>query len=879
MKKLVLLLFTACFLLVNTKLSAQCANSATLTAGSLTPPGVGLSTTQTYGAGQYMLAFVSAGANYTVTTCGTSSYDTQLTVYNDATGAFYAYNDDFCGLQTSTSFTAPVCGYVRVLLHQYSCNGSGLTTPVTMTMNTAGTVPSLTSPAADVSTCSGVAVSIGNPTPATGGTAPYTYSWLSAAGLSSTTTAVTSATVTVPTTYTVTVTDANSCTVTDDVSITINAPPVVNLGADTAMCPSGTVIFDAGNAGSTYVWNDASVNQTYSATSSGLYYVTVTTPAGCVGNDSINLTINPLPVVDLGNDSLQCGGTILVDAGNAGSTYAWSTTETTQTVSLSATGSYTVTVTSPFGCQANDVINVTIDPLPVVNLGMDTAQCIGTVMIDAGNAGATYLWNDLTTAQTLTASASGTYYVTVTNSFSCSATDSINIAINALPVVNLGADTAQCEGTVVLDAGNAGFDFMWNDSTTMQTMTVSSTGNYAVLVTNPTTGCMQIDSIMVTINTNPVVNLGMDSTQCGGSITLDAGPILLATFEWNDSTTMQTLTAVSSGTYYVTVTDVNGCVSSDSTNLTINSIPVVALGADHSQCDGSYMIDAGNPGMAYSWYNSATTQTITLFSTDTASVTVTDTATGCFGMDTIIVTFGTYPVVNLGSDTTQCAGTVTLDADNAGSTFLWSDMSTSQTLSTTTSGTYSVSVTNAFGCATIDTIVVTINPLPVVGLSSFFSAVCLQAPSFTLTNGSPAGGVYSGTGVSAGMFNPATSGAGTFIVTYTITDGTTGCQNSSSQGLTINDCTGIEEAQSENAVSVYPNPANGMFNVSISNASFSSLNISINDLQGKEVYNSLEKGMGTEYNKQIDVTGLAKGIYYIKLNMDNNMTIKKLIVQ
>ncbi|MGL4599283.1 MAG: hypothetical protein ACRCYO_17305, partial [Bacteroidia bacterium] len=76
---------------------SQCANDNTLVPGNLTPPGPLLSTTATVAANTYMLALVQAGANYSINTCSSSAFDTQLTVYNDATSAFIVYNDDFCG--------------------------------------------------------------------------------------------------------------------------------------------------------------------------------------------------------------------------------------------------------------------------------------------------------------------------------------------------------------------------------------------------------------------------------------------------------------------------------------------------------------------------------------------------------------------------------------------------------------------------------------------------------------------------------------------------------------------------------------------------------------------------------------------------------------
>jgi len=118
--------------------NGQCANDNVLTAGDLTPPGVALTTIQTFTSGQYVLATVEAGANYTITTCGNSNFDSQLTVYNDITGAFIAYNDDACGVQSTVSFTPAFCGQVRVLLDLFFCNTGTSSMDVSMTMNTPG---------------------------------------------------------------------------------------------------------------------------------------------------------------------------------------------------------------------------------------------------------------------------------------------------------------------------------------------------------------------------------------------------------------------------------------------------------------------------------------------------------------------------------------------------------------------------------------------------------------------------------------------------------------------------------------------------------------------------------------------------------------------
>jgi hypothetical protein len=143
---------------------------------------------------------------------------------------------------------------------------------------------------------------------------------------------------------------------------------------------------------------------------------------------------------------------------------------------------------------------------PIVSLGSDSGICEGTfVVLDAGNPGATYKWNNNSTNQTLTTTLGGEYYVTVTNIYGCSASDTVTLTSYPNPVVNLGPDGDVCQGTtVVLDAGNAGDAFLWNTSETTQSINVVTGGNYFVTVTDAHL-CTGSDTVVITANQPPVV--------------------------------------------------------------------------------------------------------------------------------------------------------------------------------------------------------------------------------------------------------------------------------------------------------------------------------------------------------------------------------------
>jgi hypothetical protein len=189
--------------------------------------------------------------------------------------------------------------------------------------------------------------------------------------------------------------------------------------------------------------------------------------------------------------------------------------------------------------------------------------------------------------------------------------------------------------------------------------------------------------------------------------------------------------------------------------------------------------------------------------------------------------------------------------------------------------TYTV-IGTAAGCSNTATKTVTVNQLPAVSLAPFPPFVCNNASAFTLNSGSPVGGIYSGTGVGSGMFSPSFAGNGTYTITYTVTN--SNCSNSASQNITVSTCTGIE-INSSQELNIYPNPTNGVFDITINNATFSEVLINIVDVQGKEVYHTSAKIVTADYNTRVDLAGLAKGIYYIKLITDTNVMIQKLVVQ
>lgn len=678
--------------------------------------------------------------------------------------------------------------------------------------------------------------------------------------------------------YSVTIVDGAGCTDADTIAVNITSAPVVDLGSDITICAGESVILNAENPGADYLWNTGAITQTITVTESGNYGVLVTNIGGCTSDDMIHITVQELPIINLGVDAVICEGeSLLLDAGNAGATYNWNTGATTQTILVDEAGTYMVEVTNAFSCTAADTILVNIAPVPVVELGDDITICADEfVTLDAENVGAEFLWSTGATTQIITVNATGNYYVQVTNDNGCVSNDMIHITVHDLPIINLGADTGICAGeTLLLDAGNSGSDFLWNTGATTQVISIDGEGNYFVQVTN-ISGCAFSDSIHVEGYPEVAIELGDEIFICEGeSVTLDAlNPD--AAYLWNTGATTQTIEVATTGNYSVVVTNVSGCNNSDTVSIVVNPMPFVDLGTTLIFCPEEIaLLDAENSGSNYLWTTGETTQEIIAAISGTYGVLITNTY-GCTFYDEVNIFLAPEPEVWLGSDTTLCEGTpLILNAGITSGTYLWNTGSTDSAIMVVNAGTYWVSVTNDFGCSATDTIDIIYTPLPAASFELDIEVLCLDDIPFAITGGTPSGGIYFGEGVMDGVFYPEIAGIGTHIITYSYTD-TNGCVGNSNDNITVTICQDIGSENLENTISIYPNPAQHYFTVTNKGSEIIHL-LEIADITGKVIFSNAVT-VSPELQININIEQLVAGNYIVKIYTEKEMQIKKLIV-
>lgn len=431
--------------------------------------------------------------------------------------------------------------------------------------------------------------------------------------------------------------------------------------------------------------------------------------------------INASPEVFLGNDTTICSDTLyLLNPGSGFSSYFWQDGSTNSNYLVDTSGIYWVEVTNQFGCSAIDSILISLSPSILANLGNDTSFCSNeTTFLDPGIGFNTYLWQNGSTDSSLLVSFGGLYWVTVTNEFGCSVTDSIFISLLPAPEVNLGNDTLICEGNeLLLDAGSGFSSYLWNDGTVNSTFLVDSSGIFWVEVMNEF-GCSVTDSIIISYYPMALeeLDLGPDTTFCKSTgYILNAGSGYTF-YQWQDGSNDSIYIADTAGLYYVYVE--NPCsFGYDSIYLEAFPVTDIDLGNDTTACSGSViLLDPGFGFISFLWNDGSMNQFYSAGQPGLYWVEVIDN-NFCPAFDTIAIDF-VSPDPNIGNDTILCSGeNVTFYVQDGFVNYFWQDGSTLPYLIAGSDGTYWCEVTDTMGCLGRDTVNLGINYPPVISLGN-----------------------------------------------------------------------------------------------------------------------------------------------------------------
>jgi large repetitive protein len=687
---------------------------------------------------------------------------------------------------TTQSITATAAGNYSVTVRDLAGCNTATSAPVAVTVNPYATTPTITA-SGPTSFCEGGSVTL---------TSSEASSYLWSTGATTR-----SITVDASGSYSVTV-DPNGCSATSEPAVvTVNAPPAtpaVTASGPTTFCEGGSVTLTAPD-GFTYLWSNGATTQSITVSASGSYGVTVTDANGCSSSSAMTaVTVLPLPqaAIEASSTTLCAFSTVTLTASPAAS-YLWSNGATTQSITVNAAGTYSVTVSDGQCSKTSDPVTIVAETTTVTVTGSDNQLCPGdsvTVTSVVDGTAASYQWYGFggqpvvgETGPTLniTPSTTGTsyYFLRITTPANCviQSNTFIYTVTPADATVIASGQTSFCEGgTVDLSAQDLpGYSWLWSNGDTSRTITVATSGAYSVTVTNANGCTATSDPVVVTVDANPetpVIAASGPTTFCeSGSVTLTAPAA--DNWLWSNGATSQAITVDGSGTYFVTVTNANGCsATSNPVVVTENAVPatpVIAASGATTFCAGGAVTLTAPAGLTYLWSNGATTQSITVDGSGTYSVTVTN-ASGCAATSSpVVVTenaIPAMPAITAGGPTTFCeGGSVTLTASAADS-YLWSNGATSQSITVDGSGTYSVTVTNASGCAaTSNAAVVTENAIPATPVIAASGPTTFCAGgSVTLT--APAGFTYLWSSGATSQ-SIAVSASGSYSVTVTNASG------------------------------------------------------------------------------------------------------------
>ncbi|WP_161622665.1 T9SS type B sorting domain-containing protein [Cesiribacter andamanensis] len=659
-----------------------------------------------------------------------------------------------------------------------------------------------------------------------GGEAPYTYLWNTGATTQNLSGLAAGS-------YTVTVTDALGCETT--LTTTISAPAGISLTAvaEGVSCFGGangsiSLQVEGGTAPFSYLWNTGATTQNLTGLAAGTYSVVVSDAAGCSASESITITAPAeLQLAADVRTTSACGaedGSIRVEVrgGTAPYTFSWSTGASDESISGLAPGAYTVTVTDAAGCSLSRSYSISDPAAPEVTAIVQSLDCSGNtsgsidITVTGGTAPYTYAWNTGATSEDLSGLQAGAYDVTVTDAEGCSSNmrftirPASDLQLSATPVAATCFGSATGSISLALTGGTAPYSYSWNTGATSESLTELVAGTYSVTVTDAT-GCSVSATATVTQPEELLLAISGTARLCAGASdgSLSAavtGGVAPYTYLWSTGAATETLENLAAGTYQLQITDANGCVATATHTISEERL-VVDLGADRALCaPASLNLNAGYDPATHSirWSTGSEEAEITVSTSGTYSVTVTDLATGCSGTDEVLVEIENEFVASVTIrpvDAITCnSAQVVLEAVPAyggdAPTYQWWNAVTGEMVGTESRLTvpsfnngdsFMVEMTTSLACASpatsSDMYQILLPTLEAPVLSSSEASVCIGStmPTITAANGGtlrwykervdPSTLVFEGT-----AFTPADTEEGTY--TYYVTEITSLCGES-----------------------------------------------------------------------------------------------------
>lgn len=585
-----------------------------------------------------------------------------------------------------------------------------------------------------------------------------------------------------------------------------------------------------------YLWDNGATTQTINNLSAGSYQVTVTDANGGQVSGTISLA-EPSPIVTnsvqlslySGGLNISCNGasdgSISADfAGGADCelyTYLWSGpngfNSSDEDISGLAAGNYTLTLTDANGCIHNESVTLDEPTGLTINSTITDVSCFGisdgsaTITASGGSNPFTYLWPNGETTTQLSNLSAGDYTVLITDANGCSDSTTVSvqqpaeIAIAVQVLSDYNGFPVSCynstDGSVTVTAsgGNTPYTYTWSTSETTQTISNLASGNYSVLITD-NNGCISQSNIQFDAPEELTSFFIGDSPACNGNSNgsleiVAAGGVSPYLYLWSNGQTVNDLVNIPSGNYSVTITDQNGCTSSNDTTLseptqinadTVSITNVSCFGLSDGAID--ITVSGGTPQYFYQWSNGSSTQDIQGLAAGTYQLTVRD-ANACSDTLTVVVTQPAELLVTAISPGTVCPGTeaaftANVSGGNGNLSYSWSNGQSGDSISVYPQQPVSlnVTVTDGQGCSSVSgNVTVNVYPTPTANFSISQSQSCTYPITISTINNSNGGLQYTwddGNGSTYNNISPSFTynNSGNFVITLIATNGA-GCND------------------------------------------------------------------------------------------------------
>ena len=610
---------------------------------------------------------------------------------------------------------------------------------------------------------------------------------------------------------------AAGCSDSSTVQFTVNASPTVTASPSQTVCSNNPAFSLSGTpSGGTWSGSGVSGSGVFTPSSALVGTQTLTysvTVAGCSGSAISSVTVNTSPVANAGADQNVVATSPEFPLTGTPSGGVWSGTPSNIITSSgvfspqnSGEGSFTVTYTvTSNACTDSDQTVILVSAAATVSAGTDVSICTNgnPLQLNGIPSGGTWSGNGVSSTGIFTPSASLIGLQNITYTVAGVGSDQVVVTVLALPVVDAGFDQSICSSIADFSLNGTPAGGTWSgtgiSSAGLVSVSTLSSGVNTLTYTASESACSNSDIIVVTKVSPPVVNAGANQSLC-----VNASPVQLsgspAGGVWSGTGVSSSgLFDPSSGNIgantltYTVDGSIPSCQGSDQVVITIKTIPVVTAGADRITCANAspFLLSASPVGG--SWSGSGVSGP-GLFSPTSGLVGINQliysaTQNGCSAKDTLIVTVNSVPAPNAGSDFSICTNGTSFNLSGfspAGG--VWSGPSflsqSGQCTGPFSNGTYTLTYTlTADGCTGSDQLILSVTPAPTVNAGSN-KTVCANASDLTLTGFTPAGGVWSGNGVTPqGVFSPSSSLVGTQTLTYSVLSG--GCSGSDQITVTV----------------------------------------------------------------------------------------------